>query len=208
MGHPHLRRFDPAGSDTVHADVWREGLGHGLGEHVECGLRCAVVCVTGPGVEATERTHVDDSAVRGAEMRQSFARNEEGAASVGFEYGVPLGQGQALKGRGAKDGGVVDEDVETAKGGTDLGDGSADGGFGANIAWDGERTAAEGGDSGGGVKSFGFRGKIGDGDIGAGLSEGERGGAAQSASASCNEHRFAGERLGKLHKISLMTQGG
>ncbi len=71
-------------------------------------------------------------------MRQGFARNEEGAAGVGFEDRVPLREGQALEGGGAKDGGVIDEDVEAAKGGSDLGDGGADGGFGANIARDGE----------------------------------------------------------------------
>jgi hypothetical protein len=91
-------------------------------------------------------------------------------------------------------------------------DGGADGRFGANIAWDGDRTAAKRGDGGGGFDCLGLRGAIGYGDIGAGLGEGERDGAAQAASTSGNEHRFAGERLdgdrGGLHKISLMTQRG
>ena len=88
-------------------------------------------------------------------------------------------------------------------------DGGADGRFGANIAWDGDRTAAKRGDGGGGFDCLGLRGAIGYGDIGAGLGEGERDGAAQTASAPRNEDRFAGEwidghRWG-LHKISLMT---
>jgi hypothetical protein len=87
----------------------------------------------------------------GAEMRQGFARNEKGAAGVGFEDGVPLVEGKALEGRGAKDGGVVDEDVEAAKSGDGLNDGCADGGFGAHIAGNGEGIAAESGDVGGGL---------------------------------------------------------
>jgi hypothetical protein len=161
-------------------------------------------------VETAKRTHVDDSAVRRTEKRQGFARDEKGATGVGFEDGVPLIEGKALEGRGAKDGGIVDEDVEAAKGGTDLGDGASDGGFGANIARDGKRAAAKRGDGGGGFSRFALRGAIGDGYVGAGVSEGERDGATQTASASRNEDRFAGERLdgdrGGLHKISLMTQ--
>lgn len=164
------------------------------------------MCVAGPGVKSAERTHIDDAAVRRTEMRQGFARDQEGAASVGFEDGVPLSEGQALEGGGGKDGGVVDEDVETAKGGGDLGDGGADRGFGANIAGDREGTVAKGGDRCGGGSGIGFRGAIGDGDIGAGVSEGERDGAAQAASASGNEDRFAGEWFCGLHKISLARQ--
>ena len=161
--------------------------------------------VAGPGVETTERAHVDDAALRRAELRQGFARNQKRAAGVGFEDGVPLIEGQALEGRGGEDSGVIDENVEAAKGGGDLGDGGADGGFGTNIARNGKRAAADGGDSGGGGSSSGFGGAIGDGDVGAGVSESKRDGAAQAASASCNEDRFAGEWLSGLHKISLAT---
>jgi len=166
--------------------------------------------VSGPGVETTERTHIDDAALCRAEMRQGFVRNEEGAASVGFEDLIPLGEGQALEGGGAKDSGVIDEDVEAAKGGSDHGDGIADGGFGTNIARDRERAAAEAGDRGGCASGFRFRGAIGDSDVGAGVSEGKRDGAAQAARASRNEDRFAGEwidgRHWGLHKISLARQ--
>ncbi len=60
------------------------------------------MCVAGPGVKSAERTHIDDAAVRRTEMRQGFARDQEGAASVGFEDGVPLSEGQALEGGEAK----------------------------------------------------------------------------------------------------------
>ncbi len=65
---------------------------------------------------------------------------------------------------------------------------------------------AKGGDRCGGGSGIGFRGAIGDGDIGAGVSEGERDCAAQAASASGNEDRFAGERRSRIHKISLARQ--
>ena len=73
--------------------------------------------VSGPGVKTAEGTHVDDAAVRGAEMRQGFSRDEEWAAGIGFKDCIPLIESQAFKGRGSEDGGVIDEDVETAKGG-------------------------------------------------------------------------------------------
>ena len=79
--------------------------------------------VAGPGAESAERSHVDDAALRSAEMGQGFARDEKRAASVGFEHGVPLVEGEAFEGRGSKDGGVVDEDVEAAEAGIGFGDG-------------------------------------------------------------------------------------
>ncbi len=94
--------------------------------------------VAGPGVKTTERTHVDDTTPGSAEMRQGFARNEKRTACVGFKCGVPLVEGQAFEGRGPKDGGVIDEDVELSECGHNLGDGCADGGFGAYIAGDGQ----------------------------------------------------------------------
>ena len=108
-------------------------------------------------METAERTHVDDAAARSAEMRQGFARNQKRAAGVGFEDGVPLVEGKAFEGRGGEDGGVVDEDIEAAEAGDDCSDGGADGSFGAHVAMDGERAAAERGDVGGGFYSFGFR---------------------------------------------------
>src|SRR6202042_3814243 len=46
---------------------------------------------------------------------QSFARNQKWSASVGSEYRVPLPQGESLKVGGVVIGGVVDQDVDTAK---------------------------------------------------------------------------------------------
>ena len=106
--------------------------------------------VAGPGVETTERTHIDNATARGAKIRQGFARDEKGSAGVGFEDGIPLVEGKTFEGSRGKDGGVVDESVETAKSGDDLSDGGANGSFGAHVARDGERAAAECGDGGGG----------------------------------------------------------
>jgi hypothetical protein len=85
--------------------------------------------VTSPGVECAERAHVDDAASGYAEMRQGFARDEKGPACVGFEDGVPLVEGEAFEGRGSKDRGIIDEDVEPAECCDDLGDSGADGGI-------------------------------------------------------------------------------
>jgi len=115
------------------------------------------VCVPGPGVETTERTHIDNATARGAEMRQCLARDEKWSACVGFEDCVPLIEGEAFERGGGKDGGVVDEDIEAAKAGDDLGDGGTDGSFGAHVARDGEGAAAKCGDGGRGFQSFGFR---------------------------------------------------
>ncbi len=119
---------------------------------------------------------------------------------------VPLIEGKALEGSGGEDGGVIDEDVEAAEGGDDLGDSGADGGFGANVARDGERAAAKGSDGGGGLGGVGLGGAVGDGNVGAGASEGESDGAAEAACASGDEDRFAGERLSGHHKISLTRE--
>ena len=113
--------------------------------------------VSSPGVKTAERTHVYDSALCDAEMRQSFARDEEWAAGVRFEDSIPLVEGQAFESRGGEDGGVVDEDVEVAKCGGDLSNGGTDGSFGANVAGDSERFAAKSGDGAGSCCGVGFR---------------------------------------------------
>ena len=89
-------------------------------------------------METTKRTHVDDAAAGGAEMRQSLARDEKRATRVGFEGRVPLVEGHAFEGGGRKDGCVVDEDIELAECSHDLSKGSADGGLGAHLAGYGE----------------------------------------------------------------------
>ena len=89
-------KCDPAGSDAIHADFGREGLGHGFGEHVQGGLGSAVVGVAGPGMEAAERANVDDAAVRGAQMRQSLAGHEKRAAGIGLERLRPIARAQRL----------------------------------------------------------------------------------------------------------------
>lgn len=162
--------------------------------------------VSGPCVETTERTHVDDAALRNAEMRQCFARDEEWAARVGFKDGIPLVEGQAFEGCGSEDGCVVDEDVEAAKGCGDLGDCGADGEFGANVTGDGERAAAKSGDGSSGFGGIALRGAIRDSDVSTGLRKGERDGAAQAASAPRDEYRFAGERGCRIHRISLARE--
>lgn len=71
--------------------------------------------VAGPGADSTQRTDVDDAAVRSAEVRKSFSRDEKRAACIGVEDLVPLIESETFKRRGSEDCSVVDEDIETAK---------------------------------------------------------------------------------------------
>ena len=164
--------------------------------------------VAGPGANAAERTDVDDAAMSGAEVRQSFAGDEKRAAGVGLEDRVPLIEGEAFEGRGVEDGGVVDEQSRRPKAETTCGDGGADGGFGAHVAGDGEGAAAEGCDFGGGCGSFGLGCAVGDGDVGASASQSEGDGAADAAGASGDESGLAGEGFGKRHRTSLARWRG
>ena len=87
--------------------------------------------------------------------------------------------------------------------GSDGGDGGANRGFGADVAFDDERAAAEGGDFRGGLSGFDLRSAVRDGYIGAGLGEGERDGAADAARAAGDEGGFAGEWKCGGHMVSL-----
>ena len=108
-------KLNPAGCNAVDADLGRECFGHGLCEHVQGSLGGAVVGVGCPGVDSAKGADVDDAATGGAQMRDGFAGNQKRASGVGFEGGVPLREADLFKGRGIKDGGVVDEDVEFAE---------------------------------------------------------------------------------------------
>ena len=107
---------DHAGGDAVDTDFRGPCLGHGLGEHVEGGLRGTVVGVGGPGVGSAEGAEIEDAALGGAEVREAGAGHEEGSAGVGGEHGVPLGGGDVFEGERGEDAGVVDEEVETSEG--------------------------------------------------------------------------------------------
>lgn len=110
--------------------------------------------VAGPCVDATERADVDDAAVHGTEIGQRFARGEKGTASVGFEDGVPLRQGEGFERGRFEDGCVVDEDVDAVVEGCGSSDGVANRGLGANITGDGLDAAAQGFDGLGGDSGF------------------------------------------------------
>ncbi len=98
------------------------------------GFGGAVVRVAGPRVNASKGTDVDDAAVNGAEMRQSFAGNEKRTAGVGFEDCVPLRESEAFERGRLEDGGVVDEDIDAVVEGYGCGDGGPHGCLGADIA--------------------------------------------------------------------------
>ena len=100
------------------------------------------MCVPGPGMQSAQRTDIDDASVRGAQVGQGFARDEKRAAGIGLKGCIPLFERQAFQSRGSEDGGIIDEQIDTAELNADRGDGGADGGLGADLALDDECTAA------------------------------------------------------------------
>lgn len=164
--------------------------------------------VSGPGANPTEGTNIDDASARGAEPRESLARDEERAAGIGFKDRVPLLEGEALESGGAEDGGIVDEDVEMVKRGSDGSDRGANRGFGTDVACDGERAAAEGDDFSGGLSGLDLRRAIRDGYIGAGAGEGECNAAADAAGTAGDEGGFAGEWKSGSHMVSVVGWRG
>ena len=159
--------------------------------------------MAGPGTDSAERTDVDDAAVSCAEMRKGLARDEERAAGVGFEYGIPLIESEAFERGGGEDGSVVNENVDAAEYLNDVCDCGLDRGFGADVTLYRDGAAAEGCDFGGCLRSFGLRGSIGDRDVGTGASKGERDGAPDAFGASGDEDGFAGERFSGHDSNSL-----
>ncbi len=136
-------QVDPSGSHAVHADKRRKGLGHGFGEHVQSRFRSAIVGVAGPGVQSSQRADVHDSALCGTKMRESLPDHEKWPADIGFEDRIPLLQADAIERLSFKDGGVVDQDIQTAM----MGDGCSNRGphrrLRAHVALDGKGTASQ-----------------------------------------------------------------
>jgi len=124
-------------------------------------------------VDSAEGADVDDAAMGGFEVRVGGLGDEERAAGVGLEHGVPLGDGDGFEDGGFKDSGVVDQDIQPAEGGDDGGDGLADALGGADIALEGSGLDSEGVELGDGAGGFGLGVAVGDGDICAIFGEGE-----------------------------------
>ncbi len=185
---------DHAGGDAVDADLGRPGFGHGAREHVEGSFGGAVMGVRGPGVEAAQRSYINDAAVSGFEMRVSSLGGEEGRAGVGVEHGVPLLDGEALEGGGFVAAGVVDEDVEAGEAGDGGVDGGADLGRIAELRAKGSGLNAQIFDVGNGLKGFGFGVAPGNGDGSSGFSEGEGEGTPDTFCSAGNEGDLTIER--------------
>lgn len=131
------------------------------------------MAVGGPGVEAAERSYINDAAASGFEMGVSGLSGEERGAGVGLEHGVPLLDGEGFEGGRFEAAGVVDEDVEAGE----SGDGGIDGG--ADLCGIAELGAKGGGldaqffQIGNRLPGFGFGVAEGDGDGGSGFRQGE-----------------------------------
>jgi hypothetical protein len=67
-------QLNPSRRDAVDAHLGRKGLGHRLGEHVQSGLRCAVVCMAGPGAHPSQRADVHDPSLQRSADAASASR--------------------------------------------------------------------------------------------------------------------------------------
>ena len=117
-------------------------------------------------------------------MGDGFAREEEWAAGIGLEDGVPLGDSELVKWCGLVRAGVVDQNVEPAVASHGGGHGALDGGLGADIALDCEAAAAKLLNGVNGFDGVIRRGPVGDGDVSSGSGQGERDGASDAPGAS------------------------
>jgi hypothetical protein len=199
VGFVDLALHDHSGSDGVDADLGCPGLRHGLREHVQGGLRGAVVGVGGPGMQPAQRADVDDAAGGGAQVRMGSLGHEEGSTGVGGEHRVPLLDGDVFEDFGLEAAGVVDEEVDTAKLFGDGGDGLHDA-FGiAEIAADGESVDVEGGEGADGLFGFGLGAEVGDRNVCAAFGQGERDGSADALGGSGYERGLAGQQLVPIH---------
>jgi len=90
----------------------------GFGEEIQPGLGCVVAGASGEGVFAGQAGDVDDeSSARFGEAGERFAGAIEGAVQIEIDIAAPIVEGHVPD--SAKDAfaGVVDEDIEAAKGG-------------------------------------------------------------------------------------------
>lgn len=157
---------------------------------MQSGLGGAVVGMRGPWPYPSEGADVDDPTLRRAQVLEGFTGDEERSAGVGLEGGVPLGEGELVEGCGLEETGVINQDVESLVAGDGGCDGHADGGFGADVALDGEGAAAELLDGIDGFDGVIGGGAVGDGDVGTGCGEREGEGAADAFGAAGDEGRL------------------
>ena len=152
--------------------------------------------MSGPGVDSTQRTNVDDSAVAGAQMVDCFAGYQKRAAGVGFKDSVPLFEAELFKGGGIEDSSVVDEEVEPSELGGDGGDCLARGGLRADIAFDRHGAVSESFNLASCESCLLMGGAVSDGDVGSRFGESQGDCASDALGAPGDQCRFAVERLG------------
>src|ERR1700688_2611169 len=173
------------------------------------------VRVGGPGAQAAERAHVNNfgfdffraSGAFAAHPFQGFAGDQERAASVGGEDGVPLAEGEALEIGSVVVGGVVDEDVDASEFAPGIFHHGLDAGFIGDVAAQGEGAHAVAGEIDDGLLGFAGGIEIGEGDVGAGLGQGESGGASQAAGGAGDEAGLAAEGFGGVLRHGEFYRG-
>ena len=127
-----------------------EGERHHARQLVDAALARVVAGDAGDRGDAVDRAHVDDRAAAG---RRHLARDrladEERALEVDVDDGVPVGLGDVEELGGAKDAGVVDEDVDAAEGGDAGGERRVDLAAARDVAGEALARAPRGGELGG-----------------------------------------------------------
>ncbi len=171
--------------------------------------------VGGPGAQAAERSHVNDfrfdfgraSGASASHPFQGFAGDQERAARVGGEDGIPLADGEAFEIGGVVVSGVVNEDVDASEFAAGIFHHGFDAGFVGDVAAQGEGADAATGEIDDSL--LGFAGGIvkSDGDVGAGLSQGESGGTSQAAGSAGDEAGLAAQRLGGVEGHAEFYRG-
>ena len=108
-------QIDPTRSNTVDRNLRRESLGHGLREHVQRGLGCAVMGMIGPGAQSAERADVDDAATgMRADAATASRATRNGPRALVSKTASHCSRLNWSSEADSKDGRIVDQHIEMA----------------------------------------------------------------------------------------------
>ncbi len=138
-----LRKCNHAGSDAIHADLRGQGLRHGLGQHVQRGLRGAVMGMGGPRLQPSQRADIDNSPSMLPQLRRAGLGHQKWAAHVGGKHRIELCCGNIGEINRLIGPGIVDQQIQGPEFLMDLLHRSLDRAFLLQIAIDGMAFAAQ-----------------------------------------------------------------
>ena len=191
---------DEGGRNGVDADVILAPLdGETFGEMGDGGFGHAVNGFGGESHKAGLGTHIDDDAALLANHDAAGGlAGKESAFEIDSESGIEISFADVFGGIFGSDAGVVDKNVEPSEFFHGVIDGAEDLIFLGDIHLEGKGAAAEGTDFGG-EAGVGMDIAETEGDVGTGIGESERDGAAESAGGAGDEGNLAGHvEVGKV----------